>query len=155
MATKGDGSFDEEAAYNEFPSGEELGYGPAKGFNVKRRLNDARLFTEEALADPVIREFVELPFDVSFLQTKSSTREAEWFIHKPHVVLTRNTKSTEPPKPTYDGIDVSDGRFDHPGHITTLMVNHERTMARWKQSVIITQDGTDTASIVYKQDDGS
>jgi hypothetical protein len=145
MATKGDGGFDENEAYDRFPAGADLGYGPDKGFNVKRRLNDESLFTEEALADPVIREFVNLPFDVSFLQTKSSTREAEWLIHKPHLVLAGEA----------GGIDVRDGRFDHPGHITTLMVNHERTMARWKQSVIMTQDGTDTASIVYKQDDGS
>lgn len=143
MATKGDGGFDENEAYDRFPAGADLGYGPEQGFNVKRRLNDASLFTEEALADPVIREFVNLPFDVSFLQTKSSSREAEWLIHKPHLVLAGKA----------GGIDVSDGRFDHPGHITTLMINHERTMARWKQSVIMTQDGSDTASIVYKQDE--
>ena len=143
MATKGDGGFDENEAYDRFPAGADLGYGPGEGFAVKRRLNEASLFTEEALADPVIREFVNLPFDVSFLQTKSSTREAEWLIHKPHLVLAGEV----------EGIDVSDGRFDHPGHIATLMVNHERTMARWKQSVIITQDGTDTASIVYKQEE--
>jgi hypothetical protein len=143
MATKGDGGFDENAAYDRFPAGAELGYGPDQGYNVKRRLNDASLFTKEALADPVIREFVELPFDVSFLQTKSSTSEAEWLIHKPHLALAGKA----------GGIDVRDGRFDHPGHITTLMVNHERTMARWKQSVILTQDGTDTASIIYKQDE--
>lgn len=143
MAIRGDGGFDENEAYDRFPAGADLGYGPEEGFAVRRRLNEASLFTEEALADPVIREFVNLPFDVSFLQTKSSTREAEWLIHKPHLVLAG----------AVDGIDVSDGRFEHPGHITTLMINHERTMARWKQSVIMTQDGTDTASIVYKQEE--
>jgi hypothetical protein len=145
MASKGQSRFDEDAAYDSFPSGRELGAGREHGFNVKRRVNDASLFTEEALADPVIREFVDLPFDVSFLQTKSSSREAEWLIHKPHLVLAGERGD----------IDVTDGRFKHPGHITTLMVNHERTMARWKQSIILTQDGNDTASIVYKQDDGS
>lgn len=141
MATKGDGGFDENNAYDRFPAGAELGYGPDQGFNVKRRLNDARLFTEEALADPVIREFVDLPFDVSFLQTKSSSREAEWYLHKPHLVLSGEV----------DGFDVSDGRFPTPGHIVSLFLNHERTMARWKQSVILTQDGNETASVSYKQ----
>jgi hypothetical protein len=143
MATKGDGGFDENGAYDRFPSGTDLGYGPDEGFNVKRRLNDARLFTDEALADPVIREFVELPFDVSFLQTKSSSREAEWYLHKPHLVLSGEV----------DGIDVSDGRFRTPGHIVSLFLNHERTMARWKQSVILTQDGNETASVSYKQNE--
>jgi len=143
MATKGDGGFDENEAYDQFPAGADLGYGPDEGFNVKRRLNDPSLFTEEALADPVIHEFVNLPFDVSFLQTKSSTREAEWLIHKPHLALAGEV----------DGLDARDGRFEHPGHITTLMVNHERTMARWKQSVILVQDGTDTTEVIYKQDE--
>ena len=140
MATKGDGDFDENAAYDGFPTGEELGYGRDQGYNVKRRLNDERLFTEEALADPVIREFVDLPFDVSYLQTKSSSREAEWFLHKPHLVLAGK----------YDGIDVSDGRFEEPGHIVSVFLNHERTMARWKQSVIMTQDGSETGTVTYK-----
>jgi len=140
MATKRDGGFDENEAYDRFPAGAELGYGPDQGYNVKRRLNDERLFTEEALADPVIREFVDLPYDVCYLQTKSSTREAEWFLHKPHLVL-----SGEVP-----GFDVRDGRFHDPGHIVSLFLNHERTMARWKQSVILTQDGNATGSASYK-----
>lgn len=143
MATKGDGGFDENAAYDRFPRGAELGYGPDEGYNVKRRLNDERLFTEEALADPVIREFVDLPYDVSFLQTKSSTREAEWYLHKPHLVL-----AGEVPE-----FDVSDGRFEEPGHIVSVFLNHERTMARWKQSVILTQDGNETSSVSYKQNE--
>ncbi len=99
MATKGDGDFDENEAYDRFPAGADLGYGPDQGFNVKRRVNDRSLFTEEALADPVIAEFVNLPFDVSYLQTKSSSREAEWLIHKPHLVLSGKVP----------GIDVRDG----------------------------------------------
>ena len=143
MATKGDGGFDENAAYDRFPAGADLGYGPEQGYSVKRRVNDARLFTEEALADPVIREFVNLPYDVCYLQTKSSTREAEWFLHKPHLVLAGEV----------DGIDVSDGRFQHPGHIVSFFLNHERTMARWKQSVILSEDGTGTGAMNYKQNE--
>jgi len=141
MATNGDGGFDENEAYDRFPAGAEMGYGPEQGFNVKRRLNDRSLFTEEALADPVIDEFVNLPFDISYLQTKSSSREAEWLLHKPHLVLAGQV----------EGIDVTDGRFDHPGHITTVMINHERTMARWKQSVILFQDDDETTQVIYKQ----
>jgi hypothetical protein len=141
MATKGDGGFDENAAYDRFPAGADMGYGPEQGFNVKRRLNDPSLFTKEALADPVIDEFVKLPFDISYLQTKSSSREAEWLLHKPHLVLDNQV----------EGIDTSDGRFDHPGHIRTVMINHERTMARWKQSVILVQDDDGTTQVVYKQ----
>lgn len=143
MATTGDGGFDENEAYDRFPTGEELGYGPDKGYNVKKRVNDASLFTEEALADPVIREFVDLPYDVCYLQTKSSTREAEWLIHKPHLVLAGEV----------EGIDVSDGRFHHPGHIVSLFLNHERTMARWKQSVVLSEDGTGTGALYYKQNE--
>jgi hypothetical protein len=144
MATNGDRDFENEL-YDRFPAGADGRYGPEQGFNVKRRLNDASLFTEAALADPVIAEFVSLPYDVCYLQTKSSTREAEWLLHKPHLVLAGEV----------DGIDVSDGRFHHPGHIVSLFLNHERTMARWKQSVVLSEDGTGTGALYYKQEEGS
>jgi hypothetical protein len=31
------------------------------------------------------------------------------------------------------------------------MINHERTMARWKQSVILFQDDDETTQVIYKQ----
>lgn len=142
MAIKGGDDFSEDELYDRFPAGADQGYGPEQGYAVKRRLNDRSLFTEEALADPVIAEFVDLPYHVSYLQTKSSTREAEWLLHKPDRVL-----AGEVP-----GFDIRPGPTDRPAHITTLLVNHERTMARWKQTTLLLEDENgDTTQIVYKR----
>lgn len=139
--------FDEDAIYNAFPRGARSGHGPSEGFNVYRRLNDRSLFTKEALADPVIRAFVDAPYSVSFAQFKSSTRESEWALHKPHLTMAGKVR----------GIGGPVERFpkDHPPHIATFFMNHHRTMARWKQSVLVVEDGADAGQLVYKEEDGS
>lgn len=137
--------FNEEELYDQFPSGADSGYGPREGFNVYRRLNDRSLFTEEALRDPMVAAFVEAPFSVTFLQTKSSTRESEWVLHKPHLAMAGKVPGVEGPVELFP--------TDHPPHIVTVFINHHRTMARWKQSYIVIEDGKDAAQVVYKQEE--
>ena len=145
MANDGTKDFNEDDLYDQFPRGDETGYGPAEGFNVYRRLNDRALFTEEALADPVIAAFVDTPFSVSFLQSKSSTRESEWLLHKPNLTMAGSVEGVEGPVDLFP--------TDHPPHIATLIINHHRTMARWKQSIILIEDGADAGQIIYKEED--
>ncbi len=75
---------DEDKLYDASPTASQSGYGPEQGFNSYRAAQRPDLFTEEAKKHPAIREFLDAPFSVSFMQFKSSTREAEYFIHKPH-----------------------------------------------------------------------
>ncbi|MEO7296846.1 MAG: hypothetical protein ABIZ57_11980 [Candidatus Limnocylindria bacterium] len=138
--------FDEEALYDAFPDGAAHGYGPAQGFNVQKRLNDESLFTEEARADPVIRAFLDAPFSVTFAQFKSSTRESEWALHKPHRSMAGEVEGIEG---RVDGFPA-----DHP-HIGTYLINHDRTMARWKWSTIMIEDGAQAGQMIYKQEDTS
>jgi hypothetical protein len=137
----GDEDFNPDPVYEErFPRGADIGFGPDQGFNVLRRLNDASLFTEEALQDPVIRNFVDAPFTVTFAAFKSSTREAEWFLHKPHRVL----------RGEIEGIDGSIHNFTEHHRIGTFVINHERTLAlRPTYSMLLTDDNQ-TGQVVYK-----
>jgi hypothetical protein len=139
--------FEEDQLYESFPRGEDYGYGQNEGYNVYRRLNDRSLFTEEALADPVIAAFVDAPFSVSFLQTKSSTRESEWVLHKPHLTMAGKVEGIQGPVEKFP--------TDHPPHIATFFINHHRTMARWKQSTLVVEDGDDAGQMVYKEEDTS
>lgn len=152
MATKGGNPFDdperwEEDLYDRFPSGAEHGFGDAEGFNRYTRVNDRSLFTEAALEDPVIQAFVDANFSVSFAQFKSSSRESEWALHKPHRTMAGEV----------DGIGGPVDRYPGPAdaHIATFIINHERTMARWKQSVVVMEDGRQAGQMVYKEEDPS
>src|SRR3954466_11282446 len=77
----------EDTVYDQFPSGETDRFGTNEGYNTIIQLNDPGLFTEEARNNPVISEFLAAPFSVSYVQLKSSHREAEWYIHKPHLAF--------------------------------------------------------------------
>jgi hypothetical protein len=143
MATAEHDDFDPDRLYDQFPRGDETGHGHEAGFNRYVRLNDRSLFTDEALQDPAITAFVDADFEVQFAQFKSSTRESEWALHKPHLTL----------RGEVEGIAIPDGTTDHPEHIGTFFINHHRTMARWKQSVIVMKDSTDAGQIVYKQEE--
>jgi hypothetical protein len=144
----------EEELYEQFPSGADHGYGRDQGYNVYRKLNDAALFREDLLNpdhpefDAVLAEFVASGerFSVSFAQFKSSSRESEWTLHKPHRTMAGGI----------DGIDGPVDKFpaDRP-HIATFIINHDRTMARWKQSVIVMEDGAQAGQIIYKEEDPS
>jgi hypothetical protein len=137
----GEEDFNPDPVYDDvFPRGADIGFGPEQGFNVLRRLNDASLFTEEALADPVIRNFVEAPFTVTFAEFKSSTREAEWFLHKPNRVF----------RGEIEGIDGAIDNFTDHHHIGTFVINHERTLALRPTFTMMVTDETQTGQLIYK-----
>ncbi len=134
--------FNEDDLYDQFPAGESDGSGHAQGFNTWTRINDESLFTSEALKIPSVRAFVDAPFSVTYAQFKSSHRETEYFIHKPHLAMTGHV----------DGID---GLVEHISgedpRIATFVVNHERTLARFiTRSLVISDDGT-AGQIIHKQ----
>lgn len=143
---EGDDGFENEL-YDQFPRGERTGYGPRQGYNVYRQINNPDLFTEEARRDPVIQAFLDAPFSVTFAQFKSSTRESEWALHKPHLTMAGRVEGIEGPVERFP--------TDHPPHIASFFINHHRTMARWKQSIVIMEDGNEAGQMVYKQEDTS
>lgn len=141
MAINDEDGFDPEAIYDQFPRGADAGFGPAEGYNRFVRLNDASLFTEKARADPVIAEFLDAPFSVTYVQFKSSYRESEYFIHKPHLAMAGEV----------DGIEGSVDGFPAEAHIGTYIINHDRTLAwRVTRSVII-EDGAQAGQIIHKE----
>ncbi|HEX5038852.1 MAG TPA: hypothetical protein VFW95_01795 [Candidatus Limnocylindria bacterium] len=142
------GGFDEEANYDAFPAGADNGYGPDEGYNAFTRLNNPALFTDEAREDPVIQAFLNAPFSFTFAVFKSSTRESEWMLHKPHKVF----------RGEVDGIEGGiDGFPDDDAHaqIGTFVINHDRTMARWKWFALVAEDGARAGMMIYKQEDTS
>lgn len=143
MVTNGD-DFNEEDQYDQFPRGDSQGFGHEQGYNIYRRLNDETLFTEEALEDPVVRAFVDAPFVFAFAQFKSSTRESEWAIHKPHMTLANEV----------DGIvsEVDNFPNGNAARIGTYVINHDRTLAIRKQFVMLAEDGAQCGQMIYKQD---
>lgn len=141
----GDDGFNPEKKYDEFPSGESIGYGRDKGYGELVQINDRRWFTEEAQGNPVINAFLEA-FEkegvaFSYLQVKSSTSESEWFIHKPHVALSRSRKS---------GIAGVAPGFQPGQHIGTFVINHHRTLALRPVRAMAVSDGTEVGTIVHK-----
>lgn len=136
--------FNEDDLYDRFPAGAEDGFGPAQGFNRWTRINDESLFTAEALKDPSIRAFVDAPLTVTFAQFKSSHRESEYFVHKPHLAMTGRVEGIEG---TVEGISSEDPRTP----IATLVINHERTLAyHITRSIVISDSGT-AGQVIHKQ----
>ena len=92
----------------------------------------ASLFTQEALDDnPALRAFVDAPIVVTYAQFKSSHRESEHFIHKPVQAMTKDG---------VEGIGGSvDGLASDP-RIATLVINHERTLARHITRALVITD---------------
>jgi hypothetical protein len=131
------GKFNEEEAYDQFPPGPGGGY--ARGI----KLNDPELFTDQAKEDPTIQEFLAAPFEVSYFQFKSSTRESEWALHKPHLAYTGRVK----------GIDVNIEKLsrDNP-RIGTYIINHENTMAIHIWRTLSISDGKHTGQMVHKEE---
>jgi len=143
----------ENDLYQLFPEGSDDGHGSDDGFNTYVTLNDPSLFTEEALRNPAINAFANSgnEISISFAQFKSSTRESEWSLHKPHLTMNaeRGREHGLPP-----GLDIKGSVAKYPGpehaHIATFIVNHELSMARWKQSVILVEDGKQAGQMIYK-----
>ncbi len=136
--------FNEEDLYDRFPRGADDGFGPDEGFNTWVQINDESLFTEKALAIPAIRAFVDAPVAVTYAQFKSSHRETEYFIHKPHKAMSGLVDGIEGAVYGISGDEPRTG-------ITTLVINHERTLA-WliTRTIVISGDGT-AGQIIHKQ----
>ncbi len=131
----------EERLYDQFPRGDENDFGPEQGFNTWVRVNDEGLFTEEALANPAIRAFVDAPFSVNYAQFKSSHREAEWFIHKPHKAMSGQV----------EGIQGSVADLPEEPRISTLVLNHERSLAWRITRSMVVEDGAVAGQIIHKE----
>ena len=108
-------------------------------------VNDPDIFKPQALADnPFLRAFVAAPFAVSMGLFKSSTRESEWMIHEPHRVMAGEI----------DGVVGRVERFpSDPAdvRISTVVVNHERTLAVRKLFAVVIEDGKQAGQLIYKQ----
>lgn len=139
-----DPQFNEDDLYEQFPTGESQGFGPDQGFNKWMRINDESLFDPDVLANnKVLRAFVDAPIVVTYAQFKSSHRESEYFIHKPVRAMTGGVEGIEG---TVAGITA-----EGPG-IATLVINHERTLARHiTRSLTITDNGT-AGQILHKEE---
>jgi hypothetical protein len=137
-----DPEFNEDDLYDQFPKGEDDGNGHEQGFNSWTKLNNPELFTEEARNDPVIRAFLEAPFDVTYAQFKSSHRETEYWIHKPFNAMTGKVSGIDG---FVDRINEADPR------IPTLVINHERTLARKITRALVISDGTSTGQMIHKE----
>ncbi len=136
--------FNEDDLYDAFPDSAKAGYGPEQGFNDWRRINDASLFTSEALQDPVIQAFISAPIAVTYAQFKSSYRESEYFVHKPHRALGGGVEGING---FVQGISNSDPRTP----IGTYVINHEQTLAfHITRSIVISTD-TQAGQIIHKE----
>lgn len=142
MTINGGDEFNPDQLYDQFPEGAPAGFGPAEGFNRFVRLNDPDLFTEAARQDPVIREFLDAPFSVTYVQFKSSHREAEYFVHKPHRAMGGDVSGIEG---SVDGLPLNEAR------IGTYVINHDRTLARAIMYALIVEDGAQAGQIIYKK----
>ena len=142
MDTNGrQGDLYEEQLYDQFPRGDENEFGPDQGFNTWVRVNDEGLFTEEALANPAVRAFVDAPFSVSYAQFKSSHREAEWFIHKPVKAMSGQV----------EGIQGSVADLPDEPRISTLVLNHELSLAWWITRAMVVEDGRVAGQLIHKE----
>lgn len=137
----------EEKLYDQFPAGADEGFGPDQGFNTWVKVNDESLFTDEARAQPAVRAFLDAPFSVNFVQFKSSHREAEWFLHKPHRAMAEG--GVEGILGGVAGFPATNPR------IATLVINHERTLAKFITRSLVIEDGAQAGQMIHKQDDGS
>jgi hypothetical protein len=134
---------DEDSIYDQFPPGASDRNGPEQGFNTWVRVNDRSLFTDEALENPAVLAFVEAPFAVTFAMFKSSHRESEYFIHKPSRAMSGQVTGI------LGSVDrVSD---DPRTPISTLVLNHELSLAyHITRSVVISDDG-EAGQIIHKE----
>ena len=131
--------------YDQFPRDVENDEDPPPPPSGWVWVNDPAIFTEEALRDnPLLRAFVDAPFAVSMGLFKSSTRESEWMIHEPHRVMAGEI----------DGVQGRVERFPSDPNavrISTVVINHERTLAVRKLFALVVEDGKQAGQLIYKQ----
>ncbi|MEA2650367.1 MAG: hypothetical protein QOI85_88 [Chloroflexota bacterium] len=152
----------ENEIYDQFPRGADLPgddrASSEEGYNTYFRLNDASLFRQEALDEhPVLRAFVDTgdSISISFAMFKSSTRESEWALHKPGRTMDAdNRKGPGSGGRLPADIDIQGSVERYPGpalaNIATFVINHDNTLARWKQSVVVMEDGARAGQMIYK-----
>jgi hypothetical protein len=143
----------EEEIYDQFPRGDEHGFGPLEGFNRWVQINDPGLFTETAREDPVIKAFLAAPFTVNYAQFKSSYREMEYFLHKPHRAM---ASPDADPEDRVDGIEGGIANFPQARgqqHIATLVVNHELTLAKYITRSLTIEDGHMAGQMIHKEEE--
>lgn len=143
MVTEGqDADFNENAKYDEFPHSAES-FGPKQGFNTWVQLNKREWFRPEVLAEnPALEAFVSTTIAFNYAQFKSSYRESEYFIHKPELAMTGQVSGIDG---TVAGFPESDPR------IPTLVINHERTLAKKITRSITVGDGQSAGQIIHKE----
>ena len=138
--------FDPEDEYDHFPPGSELDSGQDAGFGEIIQLNRRDWFTDEAQANPVIdaflRAFEDDGVSFSYLQLKSSSRESEWLIHKPHLILGGGHDRS--------GIVGSVQGYRDGTPIGTFVVNHQRTLAWRPTHTMMVADGETTGMMIHK-----
>jgi len=139
-----DPHFDEDALYDQFPSGADDGNGPDEGFNTWQRINDESLFTEEALKIPAIRAFVDAPIAMTYAQFKSSHRETEYWIHKPQRAMSGGVYGIEG---GVQGVSAD----DPPTPIGTYVINHDKTLAVHITRAVVITDGSTAGQIIHKE----
>jgi hypothetical protein len=134
----------ENKIYDGFPRGDSDGSGPEDGFNTYVRLNDEDLFTDKAREHPAIRAFLEAPFIVRYAQFKSSHSETEYWLHKPLQAMGGEV----------EGIQGTVGELDPDTRIVTMVMNHERTLARHITRTIVVDDreGKSIGQIIHKEE---
>jgi len=144
----------EDDLYDQFPKGAESPYdggpyGPDQGFNTWVRVNDESLFTDAAKEHPAIRAFLGLDrdddapfFSVNFAQFKSSHRENEYFLHKPHKAMAGQV----------DGINGTVAGIPENPRIATLVINHEQTLAKHVTKALVIEDGKQAGQMIYKEE---
>jgi hypothetical protein len=149
----------ENELYNQFPSGSEQGYGTGEGFHTFLKLNDASLFAagereNNHALDQFLKTSEEDKLSIYFVAWKSSTRESEWALHKPHLTMNREAALKRPEAVGLDQTDISGAVDNYPGadeaRISTFVINHDVTLARLKQSVIVMEDGKQAGQMIYK-----
>ena len=161
MVVNGDNLEPENELYDRFPQGRDLPdperAGTDEGYNTYVRINDASLFTAEALEDPALKAFVDTgeEISISFALFKSSTRESEWALHKPGRTMQADSRKGPGPGGRLPAdIDIKRSVERYPGpalaNIATFVINHDNTLARWKQSVIVVEDGARAGQMIYK-----
>jgi hypothetical protein len=145
------GEFNPEDLYDQFPRGDLDEVGPEQGYDSWVWINNPDLFTETAREDPVIKEFLAAPFTVNYAQFKSSHRETEYFIHKPHRAM-----AAEGHPDHVDGIEGGVRGFPEAReeqHVATLIVNHELTLARHITRSLTIEDGKVAGQMIHKEEE--
>jgi hypothetical protein len=149
--------YPENARYNEFPAGAEEGYGTADGYNTHLKLNDPDLFTESQKENnKALQRFLDTDeeISISFVAYKSSTRESEWALHKPHLTLNKGAAIGRAEAAGLEDVDIAGDIDRYPGpdeaRISTFVINHDATLARLKQSVIVMENGAQAGQMIYK-----